>query len=280
MPKAGVPESGTRQAVAGDEEPESAKPVRLGVDWLGSSQSTLGEFADDVERLLRQLVTLHPVFDELYIIGRSRRDSPALGDDLSSLQPWIMRRSWHEKPSTRSPYSHVQADGSLTAQSRGNMGFSVSIGNLKYPDELRIDVRGGGRSNGGGLGITLPLSMTAELCRIDFIRRLLGVLVNVWPVRYALLKTLAWDDQVNPLPESGGNLRIGGITYSNDGTLIDALPQGVPWERFGASGVLFTITERPDLAGAATIAKAIEIRDALEASGKLRLSSQPSTLSP
>lgn len=252
-------------------ESEMPDPARFTACWLGGFQESLGEFADHVQRLLEQLPSLHPVFRGLHLIGNSKKDSPLLAEDLSNLRSWVMRRSWHERVSTNSPYSHLESDGSLTPQSTGKMGFSIDLGNLKLPDDgLRLSVSGGSPI-GGSVSMSLPPKLVDQLGSVHFIKQLLQVILDIWPIRCAFTTTRAWHNRVNPSFGDWETLPIGGITYSSDGTLVEALPSWTAWEPFGKGGLLIKVTERPDRLEAQATAAAIAVRESLAAHDMIRL---------
>ena len=252
-------------------ESEFPDPARFTACWLGGPQESLGEFADHVQRLLEQLPTLHPVFRGLHLIGDSKRDSPVLAEDLSNLRSWVMRRSWCEGVSTNSPYSHLENDGSLTPQSTGKMGFSIDLGNLKPPrDELRLSVSGGSPI-GGSVSMSLPPKLVDHLGSVQFVKQLLVAIMGIWPIRCAFTTTRAWHNTVNPNFGDWETLPIGGITFSSDGTLVEALPSGTAWEPFGKGGLLINVTERPDHLETEATAAAIAVRESLAAHDMIRL---------
>jgi hypothetical protein len=276
MTRLGVPEA------VNSATPDTTVPLQrrqfddfaLTACWLGGPQATLGEFADEADRFLTRLVALHSMFAGMYLVGDSRKDSPRLAADLSNLRSWVLRRTWHEGAPTNARYSHQQADGSLTWQSRGDMGFSLSLSNLQSPDRsLRVNVSGG-FAEGGSVKIDVPPNMADAFCSPDFIRRLLSVLCEVWPVRYAWLSSLSWDDNVNAGLQRRESLPIGGITYSSDCTLVEGLPHGTDWEALGSGGVVFKVTSRPDRLEPESVARAIAIRESLVAHGMLALRNQ------
>jgi hypothetical protein len=253
--------------------PVNADNLKWGASWIIGQQTSLGEFADRVERLIRALRQLHPMFMELYLIGESKKDSPELAADLSNLRPWVFARSWHQNGPTNVPYSQYDDKGSLTAESKGDMGFLESIGNLRPPGhKLRIDV-GDGRDTGGGITITLPHTVGDGIFSLDFFKSLLAVVSSSWSVRNALFSTLNWEQSLEQFePAYWHALPIGGITYSADGTIVEGLPAGTRWEAFGNGGVIFHITERPDRLDPDHLRQAKAIRDSLAARGLLDIS--------
>ena len=252
-------------------ESEFPDPARFTACWLGGPQESLGEFADHVHRLLEQLPTLHPAFRRLHLIGNNKKDSPALAEDLSNLRSWVMRRSRRELVSTNSPYSHLESDGSLTPQSTGRMGFTLDLGNLKPPcDELRLSVSGGSPI-GGSVSMSLPPKLVDQLGSVHFVKQLLVAIIGIWPVRCAFTTTRAWHNMVNPNFGDWETLPIGGITYSSDGTLVEALPSCTAWEPFGNGGLLINVTERPDRLDTEATAAAIAVRESLAAHDMIRL---------
>jgi hypothetical protein len=253
--------------------PAEADNLLFSASWVVGEQASLGEFADRVDRLIRALRQLHPMFKELYLIGESKKDSPELAADLSNLRPWVFARSWHQNGPTNVPYSHYDDKGMLTAESRGDMGFLESIGNLRPPGhKLRIDV-GDGRDTGGGISIQLPHTVGDEIFSLDFFKSLLSAVSDSWRVRNALLASLNWREPLGQFESDyKGKLPIGGITYSADGTIVEGLPAGTRWEAFGNGGVIFHITERPDRLDPEHLRHAKAIRDSLAAHGLLDIS--------
>jgi hypothetical protein len=253
--------------------PANADNLKWGASWIVGQQASLGEFADRVERLIQALRQLHPMFKELYLIGTSKKDSPELAADLSNLKPWVFARSWAEPVPTNAPYSHYNAQGLLTAESKGHMGFSVSIGNLRPPGyEVWMRV-GDGRDTGGGINIALPHTVGDDIFSLDFFKSLLNVVSASWEVRNADMATLSWLEALGWYEPAYINaLPIGGITYSADGTIVEGLPAGTRWEAFGNSGVIFHITERPDRLDPEHLRQAKAIRDSLAAHGLLDIS--------
>jgi len=239
--------------------------------WLGGPQATLGEFADRSTRLLSGLVALHPAFRQLHLVGDSRKDSPLLAGDLSNLRPWVLHRSWYPGAPSNARYSHQKADGSLSLQSRGDLGFSLELGNLRAgPDKLQLMVTDGAPAR-GGVQLTIPQSLAEVFASTAFFRQLIELLRASWSVRFGVLYSASWDEAVNPAPPAQDLLPIGGITYCSDGTLVEAVPAGTRWLATGDGGVVFTITERPDRLEPAALTEAKGLRAALAAHGMLAL---------
>jgi hypothetical protein len=259
-------------------EAGSLSPQRLPYDgfffaacWINTPQVTLGQFADQVERFAAQLATLHPAFQGLHLVGDSKKDSPALTADLSNLRQWVMRRSWHEGAPTNARYSHQQPDGSLTPLSRGDMGFSLELSNLRAsPEKLQLIVTDGAKER-GCVQLTIPATLAGAMGDTDFVTSLLDLIRINWPVRFASLYSSSWDEAVNPAPPSHNLLPIGGITFSTDASLVQALPARTPWRAMTGGGVLLTVTARPDQLDAQALAQAVAIRAALAAHGMLAL---------
>ena len=241
-------------------------PLTLFVRWQQGCRN-LGDFAERVRAVVSNLSRSMPAFRHLHLMGDSEQDSPVLADDLSNLKPWIFQRSWNDAaPKT---YSHRLADGSLSAESMGELGFSFDLGNLRPCESntrLRISDSG---PQGGGLYITLPPAR-AELHTVAAVRAMLSAMLPAWDVRCAYTGTLAWNEAVNPDSTDGINLPIGGITYSSEASLISALPEGMQHERWG-DGVLLIITDRPDLLAPTDLQKARHVRGDLAKKGRLRL---------
>jgi hypothetical protein len=259
-------------------EAGSLAPQRLPYDgfffaacWINTPQVTLGQFADQVERFAAQLPTLHPAFQGLHLVGDSKKDSPALAADLSNLRHWVMHRSWHESAPTNARYSHQQPDGSLMPVSRGDMGFSLELSNLRAaPEKLQLIVTDGARER-GCVQLTIPAFLADAVGDTDFVERVLSLVRSIWPVRFATLYSSSWDQAVNPAPPAQNLLPIGGITFSTDATLVKALPAGTSWQATTGGGVLLTVTTRPDRLDAHAIAQAVAIRASLAAHGMLAL---------
>jgi hypothetical protein len=247
--------------------------LQWGASWIVGQQASLGEFAERVERLIQALRQLHPMFKELYLIGTSKKDSPELAADLSNLRPWVFARSWGKPVPTNAPYSHYNAQGLLTAESKGDMGFSVCLGNLRPPGyEVWIRV-GDGRDTGGGINIALPHTVGDDIFSLDFFKSLLTVINGSWRVRNALCSSRNWRELLGEFePAYWHALPIGGITYSADGTIVEGLPAGTRWEAFGNGGVIFHITDRPDRLDPEHLRQAKAIRDSLAAHGLLDIS--------
>lgn len=239
--------------------------------WLGGPQATLGEFADRCTRLLSGLVALHPAFRQLHLVGDGKKDSPPLAGDLSNLRPWVLHRSWHAGAPSNARYSHQKADGSLSLQSQGRLGFSLELGNLRTgPDKLQVVVSDGAPER-GGVQVTIPQNLAEVFADVAFFRQLVELLRASWPVRFGVLYSASWDEAVNPAPPAQDLLPIGGITYCSDGTLVEALPPGTRWLATGDGGVVFTVTPRPDRLEPAAIAEARALRAALAGHGLLAL---------
>lgn len=239
--------------------------------WIDKPQVTLGEFADQVERFVARLPALHPAFQGLHLVGNGKKDSPALAADLSNLRHWVLRRSWHEGAPTNARYSHQQADGSLTPQSRGDMGFSLELSDLKAaPEKLQVAVTDGAPER-GCMQLTIPALLADAVGGTDLVARLLDLVRDIWPVRFATLYSSSWDAAVNPAPPSQNLLPIGGITFSTDETLVKALPPATQWQALVGGGVMFTVTKRPDRLDAQAIAQAMAIRASLASHGMLAL---------
>ncbi len=242
--------------------------------WIDTPQVNLGQFAEQVERFLAHLPglpALHPAFQGLHLVGDGKKDSPALAADLSNLRPWVLRRSWHEGAPSNALYSHRQADGSLTPQSRGDMGFSLELSNLRPASERLQLVVADGAKERGCVQLTIPTLLAEVVGEADFVTRLLELIRSVWPVRFATLYSSSWDEAVNPAPPSQNLLPIGGMTFSSDAALAKALPAGTPWQAAAGGGVLVTVTTRPDRLDAHAMAQAMSIRAALAAQGMLAL---------
>lgn len=242
-------------------------PLSLVVRWQQGCRN-LGDFAERVQIVVSALRDAVPSLRHLYLIGNSKRDSPELAEDLSNLRHWIFDRAWNDlMPQS---YSHRLADGTLSAKSMGELGFAVDIGNLQPPvSKTRLTVSDG--PAGGGLSITLP-PWRAEMHTVAAARTMLTSVLRAWDVRCAYTRTIAWNELVNPRFTDGIDLPIGGVTYSSESSLIEALPEQTPYERVGP-GVLIVITERPDLLVPADVEKAVYLRDQLAARGRLRLRS-------
>jgi hypothetical protein len=241
-------------------------PLSLVVRWQQGCRN-LGDFADRVQRIVSALRAASPFFHHLYLIGNGKKDSPALADDLSNLRPWIFSRAWNDL--APKSYSHRLPDGTLSAESMGELGFAFDLGNLQPPvSKITLRVSDGGPL-GGGLSISLPPWRT-ELHTVASVKTMLTSILPAWDVRCAYTSTLAWNERVNPDATDGIKLPIGGITYSSEASLIDVLSEETPHERLG-SGVLVVITERPDLLTPADVQRALRLRDRLAASGRLSL---------
>jgi hypothetical protein len=253
-------------------------PFFLIVAWADPTMWTMGEFAERTELMLSRLRAADPVFGRLFLRGKNRKDSPLLADDLSNLRPWIFKRSWMRNPSTNSPYSHPGPRGALTALSTGRMGFHIDLSNLEPPARRLTLGIGGGGARGGGVDLTPPPDCVDDFRHPEFLKRLVGIVGEVWPVRYATSSQVAWAEGVDlPWPARNGMLPIGGLTYCSDGTIVEALPPGVAWEPMGSGGILIKITERPDELDPQAIATAIAVRDSLAAHGMLKVAEPVAT---
>ena len=237
--------------------------------WLNLPQVTLGQFAHEVEQFLAALLGLHPAFGGLHLVGDSKKDSPKLATDLSNLQEWVLRKTWNKDAPSNARYSNQRRDGSLTPLSRGDLGFDLYLSNLKAaPERLKVVIANGAPER-GGLQITIPDPLTHELTRTEFLIRLIELTRSIWPIRYAELYSLNWDDLVNSASSKQNVLPIGGINFNSDETLVNALPAGTSWQTLPSGGVLFTVTPRPDQLDPEAIAKAVAIRVALDGQGML-----------
>ena len=119
--------------------------------------------------------------------------------------------------------------------------------------------------------MSLPPKLIDHLGSVHFVKQLLVAIIGIWPVRRAFTTTRAWHNTVNPNFGDWETLPIGGITFSSDGTLVEALPSGTAWEPFGKGGLLINVTERPDHLEAEATAAAIAVRESLAAHDMIRL---------
>jgi hypothetical protein len=242
---------------------------------------TLGQFAERAHTYLSELLALHPVFSNLRLVGKNMRDSPPLENDLSNLRDWIDRRSWWKKMPTGMEYTHCDAKGYPTARSTGGMGFKVGVANLKeWDDKVSINLEAGlNEVTTNNCNITLPRKNHPEFQQRPFMRDLLELIVNHWPVSYASVANGGWNNAVNwteEPPPPPDQIEIGWLTYVADPTIAEGLPPGIAAHRLGP-GVVFQLTEHftsyknPD-----DVALGLRVKQALAAAGRLRMPSKPS----
>lgn len=234
---------------------------------------TLGEFAERAHNFLLELIPLHPGFADLRLVGKSVKDSPALAADLSNLKDWILRRAWLDRLPIGCEYTNLDLDGKPTLDSRGGLGFSLGVSNLKGWDG-KVDIS---LSDGNGpsaiCNIELPRKNHPEFQQSALMRKILEVVVRHSSVRYASVASGGWHTAVNWSYEQPDddlrNIEVGWLTYVEDASIADALPLGIAVQPLG-HGVMFQLCERflsyerPE-----DVALGLRVKGALAAAGKL-----------
>lgn len=231
-------------------------------DW------TLARFVDTAEAFMAEFVQLHPRFADIKFTGTNARNSVPLMSDLSNLRPWLLEKSWDRRAPF--PYQNLDAQGRLTLQSRGSMGFKLSLTNGKSWDQ-KVDacIRSVG-TTGTNAVTTLARKNHPEFQSGDLPMRLMALWIRHWPVAYASYGYNGWNEAVNfklPPQECKGPFEVGWLTYFCDPAIGQWLPPEVKPQPLGP-GVVFQLTpqmsryDKPE-----DVALGLKIKAALDASG-------------
>jgi len=240
--------------------------LSLFANWKQRSR-TLGEFVDERIEFLRRLQGLHPLFREgLHLLGDSRKTSPALEPEWSNLEAFVLKKTAATcRTSDARWFTGMTADGRATRETTSQLGFHLSVSNLRPHDKdnILIELSGGSTNpdKGGGVGIDLPFAAVPEFSEPPFLRDLLRVVVDYWKPERAGISNTALREAVNVRPSYA--VAVGWLNYLDDRNVVKDLPPGIHHEPFGV-GVLFCIRPEPPLQDLDdAIQKAIRVRDAL-----------------
>ncbi len=241
--------------------------LRLYSNWANRRQD-LGTFINQAKGYLEQIRKVHPLFGrDLHYLGSSRKQSPALGDDLSNLDAAVLAQGW-DREATRSKYSRLSNSEEVTLESMSELGFWFSVGNLDHLDRgnVTFTFSEGSASNShiSGCGIDLPLKASDEFLDLVFLKRLLDLVIENWSPRYAGVLNTALSRACFVAGSKPYALPIGWLNYCQDARVAEALPADIARERFGQDGVLFRLQDKAPIDDIeSTIKTALRVRDAL-----------------
>lgn len=248
-------------------------PTRLDLfsRWTHRPQ-TLGEFIDACAGFLKVLPSVHPLFGaDLHILGCSQADSPRLAPDLSNLEPELLRSAWNSSAGP-SCCDHLNHLGMPTRQSHSRLGFFTYVNNLRPHSEdnvlIYLNAASTGGSQGGGFGITLPHAAGPEFRNLDFLRRLLAVVVEYWRPEQAGIT----NHPLRVVPDERGlDCRVPWLTYVDEPETAEELPSDIARERLG-DGLLFWLADEPpgETIDAAMVEKVRRVHRALAPKERLR----------
>jgi hypothetical protein len=255
-----------------------AKKFRLYVScgWMNRPM-TLGEFADLSIGYLKKLRDMHQVLREgMYFMGKSRKTSVPVVDDLSNAEEWIVKRMWSAYDA-RNYCTALDAKGKPTRESTTNVAFNVDVSNLRREDkdDVKIGISGGGQyvSGGGGAGFDLPVIGPAEIYSYEFCKEVLRLTVEHWKPERGSVSNRALSDLTSSLLAHEKNpykkLTLFGVPwlqYLDEPEAARDLPLDVQVEPFGPGGIFFALSEQAPIDQTrldAITPKAQRIRDAL-----------------
>ncbi|CAG1001047.1 hypothetical protein GPROT1_03884 [Gammaproteobacteria bacterium] len=240
--------------------------LRLHANWMQRPR-TLGEFVDERIEYLKRLQGIHPLFREgLHLLGDSRQTSPALAPDLSNVEAFVLKETAALcRTSDARWFTGMTADGRATLETSSQLGFLLSVTNLRRHDKDDLLVRlDGGSSNpeqGASAAMDLPFAGVPEFSDPAFLKELLRVVVDYWKPEQAgiynrVLHRATRDRETYSTPVSW-------LTYLDDRQVETVLPPDIHREPFG-QGILFSLQPNPPLDNVEdAIEKAIRVRDAL-----------------
>ncbi len=237
----------------------------LGAYWR-NRRMTLREYAAVTQRFLARLRELHPLFQELVSWGDTEDSAVALLPDLANLEGLILTRN-HGRDAI---YSHPGPDGGPSLDSECRRGFimNYSTHRAAVQENVQVMITAGVYSPAltNALVIDFPRAGSQEFQQYEFSRALLGVVVECWQPRMALITSPSFRDK---LGGEGGPRTIGWMTWFADVAVKEALPSGTDAEPM-RGGVLVTTARDVMSTGLSEhLSTAQRIQDRLKAHGVL-----------
>jgi hypothetical protein len=237
----------------------------LGAYWQ-QGRCTLREYIAASHRFMSRLGTLHPVFQELIMTGKTPEAGVRLLPDLTNLDELVLRLA----PSDDDLFSHPDPDGRPTLDSEAGHGFMTNYSNKSPRTEGKVGVSIIAGTDSPRLTnavvIELPMGFR-EFRQYGFVKKLLETTVGCWEPSMAVVTCYTL---VEKLGGKGGTQTIGWMTWFKDAKVAKALPKKAERETL-ANGVLVTTTrellsaENPD-----HVATARKVRDSLLQQGYLQ----------
>jgi|JI8StandDraft_2_1071088.scaffolds.fasta_scaffold07260_3 hypothetical protein len=261
----------------GEENPKQKGLMRI------EKGCSLGEFAEQAQSYVQDLITLHPAFRDLGVMNDTPGPFPPINESATNVAELVTEWGWdHQMPDAFTDLDELRRP-TATSRPTGTMGFHLDLSNRhsSWDDRLTVSVR---RNNAGPrphrplrgvFNLCLPRAAHPEF-RTDILlaRRLMELAVRHWPVQTLQYGLDGMDLTVNArgdLSSSRKNQELNWLSYSDDPSLANALPPEVRVEPLGP-GILMQLSptilshhnpEHVDLAE--------RVRDSLEAAGKLAL---------
>jgi len=237
----------------------------LGAYWQ-QGRCTLREYIAASHRFMSRLGTLHPVFQELIITGKTPEAGAKLLPDLTNLDELVLRLA----PSDDDLFTHPNPDGRPTLDSEAGRGFMTSFSNKSPRTEEKavVSIIAGTDSPWltNAVVIELPMGLR-EFREYGVVKKLLETTVECWEPSMAVVTCYSL---VEKLGGQGGSQTIGWMTWFKDASVAKALPKKIERETL-ANGVLVTTTREMLSAENPThVATALQIRNALLKRGLLQ----------
>jgi hypothetical protein len=255
-------------------------PILMGVFRIEDG-CTMGEFEQQAQAFVKDLITVHPAFGGLGILNGTRGPYPLVDETASNVAALVRHWGWDRgRPEW---YEQLDENGELTAASKGSgiMSFKLNMTNpnKNWDDKVGVDATrrsaGPQRDLRGVVNIDLPRVNFPEF-RTDpkLARRLVEVVVQHWPVLslnygyYGMAKLMnLWPNA----PKGRAHQELNWLCYSDDPSLAEALPPEVRVDPLG-QGILMQLS--PEILSHHNpehVALAERVREALRAAGKLAL---------
>ena len=239
----------------------------FGVFW-GAREQTLGQFINKTSMFLRGLQAMHPIFENLFVLGSRANEEKRLGPLLENLEPLALERAWSKK-TPKAWFTQLDSEGQPTSESQVDVGWVLSVVNelesSRTESHVNLSIHAGStadRANANAVvlqvdGASNPL-MDPELSERVFL-----YMIDFWEADRALVTEERFRDVV------GDDLtreQLGWLNYRADPGFARFLPGKVSRESCG-SGILFRIGDGRALSenDQREVATGLEIQAALRA---------------
>jgi hypothetical protein len=255
-------------------------PKLMGVFRIEDGCS-MGEFEQQAQAFVKDLITVHPAFGGLGILNGTRGPYPLVDETASNVAALVRHWGWDRgRPEN---FDRLDENGELTVASKGrsiaSFKLSMTNPNKNWDDKVSVNAarRGAGpqRDMRGVVNITLPRVNFPEFrTDLQLARRLVDVVVRHWPVQslqygfYGLNNVVNWGPGS---PRGRDNQELNWLCYSDDPSLAEALPPEVHVDPLG-QGILMQLS--PEILSHHNpehVVWAERVREALRAAGKLAL---------
>ncbi|WAI49632.1 Imm52 family immunity protein [Pseudomonas triclosanedens] len=212
--------------------------VFLGIYWR-ARPITLGEYLRNTKDYLRRLQEIHPIFRELYDVGRKPNAETAIAPDLNNFYEVAREKIYNKE----NEYSHTDVSGHPTLDATCEFGYSLMMSNKNSAKEGKVCVSVGAGSSIDGLFNTVIIDFP-EYQYPEFINKplsldLLKASIECWSPESGLVTNM---DFFYLTYDNWDSLPVGWMTYSDNPSVCQLLPPHIQCERFGP-GSLITVSE-------------------------------------